>query len=67
MLLVLATAATAQTEYRYHVIDGDTVRYTYTPIQIDSSLLQPQRKGFLHRVVDYFGQSAEDHTTEVVN
>ncbi len=62
MLLLLATAATAQTEYRYHVIDGDTVRYTYTPIQIDSSLLQPQRKGFLHRVVDYFGQSAEDHT-----
>ncbi len=41
---------------------GDTLRYTYTPI---APAGQPQKKrSFLHRVVDYFGESSRDKTFE---
>ena len=64
LLLVLPFTTQAQTQYLYRVIDGDTVRYTYTPFQIDSTTLPPQKQGFLRRVVDYFGRSTEDRTFE---
>ena len=64
LLLVLPFTTQAQTQYLYRVIDGDTVRYTYTPFQIDSTALPPQKQGFLRRVVDYFGRSTEDRTFE---
>lgn len=36
---------------------GDTLYYTYTPLET-----KPARKPFLHRVVDYFGESNVDRT-----
>ena len=36
LLLVLPFTTQAQTQYLYRVIDGDTVRYTYTPFQSNS-------------------------------
>lgn len=65
LFLGVATLSLAQTENRFIVSEGDTLRYTYTPIAFDSTqFVQPQRKGFLGRVVDYFGRSTEDHTFE---
>lgn len=65
LLLCLVLSSRAQTQSLYRVVDGDTIRYTYTPIEVDSSLfaLEP-RKGFLGRVVDYFGRSTQDRTFE---
>lgn len=69
LLSVLPLLVAAQTQSLYRVVDGDTVRYTYTPIVVDSAQLQlpnelQPRKGFLGRVVDYFGQSTKDRTFE---
>ena len=40
------------------VSDGDTIRYTYTPLPQDT----PRKKSFLKRIVDYFGESTTDRT-----
>ena len=65
ILGVITTVSMAQTEERFFLSGGDTIRYTYTPLAIDSTqLYMSQRKGFLGRVVDYFGRSAEDRTFE---
>ena len=66
LLIVGWLPAAAQSETWFHVTErGDTVRYTYTPASDGTAQLVPQepkKKGFLRRVVDYFGQSTEDHT-----
>lgn len=44
----------------------DTLRYTYTPLPTlpaDTTTLS-KKKNFLHRLVDYFGESARDKTFE---
>lgn len=40
--------------------DGDTLRYSYTPLPPQA----PEKKPFLRRVVDYFGESTTDKTFE---
>lgn len=66
LLIVGWLPVVAQSETWFHVTErGDTVRYTYTPTSDGTAQLvpqEPQKKGFLRRVVDYFGQSTEDHT-----
>lgn len=61
---VAQTLDSSQTQQLYRIVDGDTVRYTYTPFVVDSTLLQPQKQGVLRRVVDYFERSTEDKTFE---
>ena len=61
----MALTATAQTQTLYRVVEGDTLRYTYTPLPQDSvPMLIPQKRSFFNRVIDYFGQSATDRTFE---
>ena len=62
-LLTLCTGALSpgvaqEAEIRLH--DGDTIRYTYTPLPQDT----PQKKSFIRRIVDYFGESTTDRTFE---
>ena len=61
---VAQTLDSSQTQQLYRIVDGDTVRYTYTPFVVDSTLLQSQKQGVLRRVVDYFERSTEDKTFE---
>lgn len=61
----MTLTATAQTQTLYRVVEGDTIRYTYTPLPQDSvPMLLPEKRGFLRRVVDYFGESTTDRTFE---
>ena len=62
-LLTLCTGALSpgvaqEAEIRLH--DGDTIRYTYTPLPQDT----PPKKSFIRRIVDYFGESTTDRTFE---
>lgn len=63
-LLVLACAGTVLTgraqQTGTRIADGDTLRYTYTPLPEEA----PRRKPFLRRIVDYFGESTTDRTFE---
>lgn len=45
-------------ETGFSVSNGDTIRYTYTPLPQDT----PRKKSFLKRIVDYFGESTTDRT-----
>ena len=67
-ILLVALSVTrvgAQTSESRLSMDGaDTLRYTYTPLVADTVVAEPVRKGFLHRVVDYFGTSTVDRTYE---
>lgn len=54
----LFTARAQETGTR--ITDGDTLRYTYTPLPPEA----PKKKPFLRRVVDYFGESTTDKTFE---
>ena len=40
--------------------DGDSLRYSYTPLPPQA----PEKRPFLRRVVDYFGESTTDKTFE---
>ena len=39
-------------ESGFRVSNGDTIRYTYTPLPQDT----PRKKTFLKSIVDYFGE-----------
>lgn len=52
--------AVAQDPGMYVTQQGDTIRYTYTPLPQE----KPRKKPFLRRVVDYFGESTTDRTFE---
>ena len=62
LFLGLPAITDAQTQSRYHIIDGDTVHYTYTPLVVDTMQQTPTRQNFIRRVVNYFDKSTEDHT-----
>lgn len=68
--LLLETAATAavSAQEQTYLRGGDTLHYTYTPIVPDEARPElqerPQKRSFLRRVVDYFGESSEDKTFE---
>ena len=47
-------------ESEWSIVEGDSVRYTYTPLPQDT----PRKKSFLKRIVDYFGESTTDRTFE---
>lgn len=47
-------------ESEWNLAQGDTIRYTYTPLPQDT----PRKKSFLKRIVDYFGESTTDRTFE---
>lgn len=47
-------------ESEWSLAQGDTIRYTYTPLPQDT----PRKKSFLKRIVDYFGESTTDRTFE---
>lgn len=64
-LLALLTVLTgalspgvAQEMTEFRLSDGDTIRYSYTPLPQDT----PRKKSFLKRIVDYFGESTTDRT-----
>ena len=55
-----ALSTGAAQEPGMYVSDGDTIRYTYTPLPQE----KPRKKSFLRRIVDYFGESTTDRTFE---
>ncbi len=61
ILLFALTAPRAQ-QPETLVNEGDTLRYTYTPLADSTTESSPKKSPFLRRVVDYFGEAAVDHT-----
>lgn len=62
-LLGLALAECAAQEY-ICVRGNDTLRYRYTPVAQPQQDTVRRKAGFLRRMTDYFGHSAEDRTFE---
>lgn len=56
----------AEAQQGTYIRGGDTLRYTYTPVAVPvaDTTARRQRKPFLRRVVDYFGESTRDRTFE---
>lgn len=53
----------AESQQGVYTRDGDTVRYTYTPLEIKTDST-PGKRGFFHRLVNYFEGSTVDRTFE---
>lgn len=63
-LLCMGPCFVAAQEH-YYLHGGDTIRYTYIPFEQPAAVpAAAERKPFLHRVVDYFGESNRDRTFE---
>ncbi|WP_418983843.1 BamA/TamA family outer membrane protein [Alistipes sp.] len=66
--LLLCTVLRGQAQEGIYVEAGDTLRYTYTPLEplpeTDSVVQTPARRNFLRRIVDYFGDATVDRTFE---
>lgn len=63
LVLVLCPFA-AGAQQNVCVRDGDTLRYTYTPLAAQDTTTVVRRKNIFQRFVDYFGQSTVDRTFE---
>lgn len=71
ILLLVPLGLNAQSEqHRLATQSGDTLHYTYTPLTTadtsaaDTETTAKPRKGLLHSIVDYFGESTVDRSRE---
>ncbi|WP_418991452.1 BamA/TamA family outer membrane protein [Alistipes sp.] len=64
LVLLLAVVPDAKAQQRTYVRDGDTLRYTYTPLAVQDTVLRERRKNIFRRFVDYFDKSTVDRTFE---
>ncbi len=60
--VIVTWSGRAQTQQLMSADGSDTLRYTYTPLPADTLHDEAPRKGFLHRIIDYFETSAVDHS-----
>lgn len=63
--LLCATLSVVAQEGDIYVLNGDTLRYTYTPIVPEHHQADTVKKvSFLHKIINYFGESTVDRTFE---
>ncbi len=64
MLFIGCHSLYAQQHNNTYISEGDTLRYSYTPIAQPLPVDTLKRKNFIHRIINYFEQAAVDRTFE---